>query len=128
MTPLTSILVVDDSPADQLLAELAIQGYNPATRILRAADGQEALDCLVGGGEEPDLILLDINMPRMDGHAFLQAYCAEGAGRPIVVMLTTSDQETDRRRATAFDCVIDYLVKPLEAATLERLEARLKTL
>ena len=70
-----------------------------------------------------NLILLDINMPCMNGFEFLQAYSGLQAARTraSVVMLTSSPDPDDRSRALAFPCVRDYLLKPIDGASVETL-------
>ncbi|MEM7507711.1 MAG: response regulator [Pseudomonadota bacterium] len=78
---------------------------------------EEALTYLTGAkGIFPDLILLDINMPRMDGFEFLDA-ATEALGEAfatVVVMLTTSMDPTDEARAATYGAVRSYVNKPLD--------------
>ena len=122
---LSVFVVIDDDEADQIIAERAIKSYNPESVIHSCRDGIEALALLATLAVPPDLIFLDINMPRMNGHDFLQTYSEQGFSAPTVVMLTSSNQAKDRERASAYACVIEYLEKPLEVEDCIRLEARL---
>jgi len=108
------VLVVDDSDADQFIARMVISEVAPGVEVVQARDGQQALQILAEQTPESfGLILLDVNMPRMDGYGFLEAYSADGRTAPVVVMLTSSNQTEDRRRTQAFACVTGYQVKPL---------------
>lgn len=123
--PLRSILVVDDSDADQFLAKMCINSFDPAIELIVAFDGQGALEKLAATSTAPDLILLDVNMPVMNGHEFLAEYNKLPTAASTVVMLSTSRQEKDVERACRYDFVVDYLVKPLSAGTLQKLAALL---
>ncbi len=114
------VLLIEDSEPDQILARYAISKSWPDSTLLIANDGQEAIELLNARAPAyPDLILLDINMPRMNGHDFLKAwYADQRRDIPTVVMLTSSMQEEDRERAFAFSCVRDYTIKPLTGKTL----------
>lgn len=118
------ILVVDDQKADHLVAEYAIKDYNPEATILKAFDGEEALNILATE-TNIELILLDINMPGMNGHEFLEHYHADESNPPVVVMLTSSNQELDREKCAKYPKVIEYLTKPLEDDDLRTLEAKI---
>jgi two-component system KDP operon response regulator KdpE len=100
-----TILIVDDEPQIRrvLRATLSAEGYT----IVEARDGQEALEKL--RGERPDLVLLDVNMPIMDG---LEA-CREirATSRVPVIMLTVRGAEKDKVRALDAGAD-DYVVKP----------------
>ena len=111
------ILVVDDDDADALMIEEALENAEMYTTVSRVADGREALDYLhriepYAGASRPDLILLDLNMPRMDGRETLAAIKNDDALKAIpVVILTTSGAEPDivssyEHRANA------YVTKP----------------
>jgi CheY-like chemotaxis protein len=113
------ILVVDDSESDQFISQLMIESYDPNIVVLSAYDGQEALEMLASDECKPDLILLDINMPRMNGHEFLEEYSKKYDKQAVVMMLTSSEQEADRERAMAYSCVKTYLIKPLDESQLE---------
>lgn len=119
----SKILVVDDQDADHLIAEYAIQDYNEDATILKAYDGAEALSVL-SKHHDIDLILLDINMPGMNGHEFLSQYNEDNENSPVVVMLTSSDQSSDRERCEQYQFVVDYLTKPLEDSDLARIDAQ----
>jgi CheY-like chemotaxis protein len=111
------ILVVDDDDADALMISEALEGANTQAIVERVADGQEALDYLRRKGRfaeahRPDLILLDLNMPRMDGRETLAAIKTDEQLKAIpVVILTTSGATPDivasyQHRANA------YVTKP----------------
>ncbi|MET9346658.1 response regulator transcription factor [Streptomyces termitum] len=113
------ILIVDDEPAvrEALRRSLAFEGY--ATR--EAADGADALAAL----EEyaPDLVILDVQMPRVDGLTAARRIRAAGSTVPLL-MLTARDTVGDR--VTGLDAgADDYLVKPFE---LDELFARIRAL
>lgn len=111
------ILVVDDDDADALMIEEALESTETYAHVSRVADGREALDYLRHVGkfadsQRPDLILLDLNMPRMDGRETLEAIKTDEQLKAIpVVILTTSGATPDivasyQHRANA------YVTKP----------------
>ncbi|MFJ3882298.1 response regulator transcription factor [Streptomyces sp. NPDC090077] len=113
------ILVVDDEPAvrEALRRSLAFEGYDVRT----AVDGLDALD--QAASYAPDLIVLDIQMPRMDGLTAARRLRASGSVTPVL-MLTARDTVGDR--VTGLDAgADDYLVKPFE---LDELFARVRAL
>jgi two-component system, OmpR family, response regulator MprA len=117
------ILVVDDEPAvrESLRRALALEGYD----VELAADGGEALHRIEqsGTGSEPDAILLDVLMPRVDGLEVARRMRAKGSRTPIL-MLTARDQVADR--VAGLDAgADDYVIKPF---ALEELLARLRAL
>ena len=109
-----SILVVDDNEGDHFLSQIAINDYQEGIKIYTAYDGAEALKILSDLDEPPTLILLDINMPRMNGLEFLEHYNSKKDKASIVAMLSSSAQESDKCKAMVFESVKHYLVKPLE--------------
>jgi two-component system response regulator MprA len=114
------ILVVDDEPAvrESLRRALSLEGYD----VDLAADGAEALDA-VAGHADPDAILLDVLMPRVDGLEVARRLRAKGMRTPIL-MLTARDEVQDR--VAGLDAgADDYVVKPF---ALEELLARVRAL
>ena len=119
----THILVIEDTETDQYVACRRLHKRWPEAEIVAATDGIEAIAWLDGGGPVPDLILLDINMPRMNGHDFLAARFGERATSvPVVVMLTSSVQEDDRQRTSRYPNVRGYVIKPLDPDDVDMLE------
>ena len=109
-----SILVIDDDENDQFICEYIIRKYDPSIRILKAFDGAQALDIL--HRETPNAIILDINMPVMNGFEFLDRYAEEfEVHAPVVAMLTSSHLGKDRERAMRYSFVKSYFEKPLQA-------------
>lgn len=113
------ILLVEDDPADAYLAELAFQEAAIEVELQHARDGLEALAALrqqgpFAGQARADLVLLDMNMPHMDGRGFLSAVKADAALSMIpVVVLTTSNAERDVVAAYSGHAS-GYVVKPIE--------------
>lgn len=120
---LVTVMVVDDSEADHFICNHTLKKYNPDIKIIVAYDGQEALDILSEADDHPQVIFLDINMPRMNGHEFLEKYTETYGDQngSVVVMLTSSDQQNDKDKSMAHDAVVDYFTKPLSVAAVETL-------
>lgn len=117
---LLSVMVVDDSEADQFISKLTIEEYDPSIEVLQAFDGQEALDILDTLELQPSVIFLDINMPRMNGHEFLEVYeQRSGAESSVIIMLTSSEQKEDIERSSAYKSVKNYFTKPLDIDDLD---------
>jgi len=113
------ILVVDDEPAvrDSLRRSLTFNGY----QITLASDGVEALSAI--SERQPDALVLDLSMPKLDGLSTCRALRASGNDLPVLV-LTARDAVADR--VAGLDAgADDYLVKPF---ALEELLARLRAL
>jgi CheY-like chemotaxis protein len=119
---LNSILLVDDDEVTNFYVEHLIRKMNLAKEIHVAMSGQDALEYLKGQPSTmPDLILLDINMPIMNGFEFLEAFetsplSADYNGK--IFMLTSSGLEQDRARASQFRCIAGYFIKPLSKELL----------
>ena len=98
---LLSVVLADDDPDDQLLIQEAFRKTDLSNAVTVTNDGVELLDYLnehrgTGGVRRPDLVLLDLNMPRMDGREALAAIKADPELRAIpIVVLTTSGDEDD---------------------------------
>jgi len=115
------ILIVDDEAANRGLVRKVLEplGYT----VGEAADGEEAVAEVAA--RPPDLVLLDLIMPKMDGYAVLRAIKSDPRTRLIpVVMLTSHDQLVEKIRAVQIG-VDDYLVKPFN---ITELTARVKSL
>lgn len=99
MAPI-KIMLVDDNEADIELTKSTLEESKVRMDIMTASDGQHALDqleaALSRGEQLPDLILLDLNMPRLDGRGFLSRVRQREELKAIpVVVLTSSDAEQD---------------------------------
>ena len=108
------ILTVDDSPSVRKMVEFSLKskGY-----VMGAAgDGLEALERLAE--DQYDAIILDVNMPRMNGLEFLDKVKSDSTHASIpVIMLTTEGQDEDRDRAMSLGAT-DYIVKPFKPSQL----------
>ncbi|MFC5849427.1 response regulator [Deinococcus petrolearius] len=106
------LLIVEDNPNDLELARTALELSDICCEVQVACDGQEALDLLRHSEHLPDLVLLDLNMPRVSGHEVLQRVKSDTLLRRVpVVVFTTSSELRDRLAATAAGAD-DYVVKP----------------
>ena len=121
-----SVLVVDDSEADHFLTKVAIRRFDASIEVLEAWDGGEAYEVLSEKAPKPDVILLDINMPLVGGHEFLERYARTNDHAAVVVMLSSSLNETDRKRSESYDFVLTYVNKPLTGDDLAKIAAAMK--
>jgi len=121
-----SVLLVDDDEHFQYSLRRSCKKIPEIIDFFTANNGQEAVDFLVkrieDGERPPDFILLDINMPVMDGFEFLARYGAlksqygEALNTIVLAMLTSSAHAKDRDRAMATGLVQSYVIKPVDAA------------
>ena len=117
------ILVVDDEI--HIIKIIAYKMRSAGYEVVSARDGVEALEQVRAG--RPDLVLLDVMMPRMDGFQTLEALKADPATRDIpVFLLTVKSKDTDRQRGYQLGAE-DYLTKPFSPnKLLERVDQALK--
>lgn len=108
------MLTVDDSPSVRKLVEFTLKAKG--FQVISAEDGQEALELMAK--EQFDGIILDINMPRMNGLEFLKKIKADDANLSIpVIMLTTEGQDDDKDKAVSLGATA-YIVKPFKPTQL----------
>jgi CheY-like chemotaxis protein len=115
------VLLVEDDPGDVMMTREAFQDYKLHNELHVVSDGAEAMAFLRQEGEyagrpRPDLVLLDLNLPRMDGRQVLEAIKSdpELASIPVVV-LTTSENEDDVLRSYSLHANA-YVTKPVDFA------------
>ena len=118
-----SVLLVEDDVFDTMTAEKSFAKFSVPHKLHTAFNGEEALDLLLGrnGAEAlrplPEVILLDLNMPRMNGVEFLTELRANPEFQHIPVFITTtSSMEEDRADAEKLG-VSGYILKPLDFET-----------
>ncbi len=125
MKKLNCILLIDDNPADNRYHQIIIEEMNIAEKIEFAANGLEAIDYLNDDSKTlPDLIFLDINMPKMNGWEFLDAYkniAPEKKAQAVIVMFSTSSNPDDIKRAEENEDVATFETKPLTTETIEEI-------
>lgn len=123
---LREVLLVEDSPGDVRLTQEAFRAANALVRLHVVTDGVEAMAFLKRSGEHasaprPDLILLDLNLPRMDGREVLARIKASDSLKTIpTVILTTSDAELDVAKSYQLQANC-YLGKPVHLDAFDSL-------
>ncbi|SFD77604.1 Response regulator receiver domain-containing protein [Chitinophaga sp. CF118] len=128
MKKLNSILLVEDDEITNYINQMVIKKLDCAEHVQVAWNGADALAYLKQCGEhacqQPELILLDINMPGLNGWEFLDEYSKlddEERCKVVVVMLTTSLNPDDKKRATDNPVIAGFRSKPLTTAVLEEI-------
>jgi CheY-like chemotaxis protein len=114
------ILLVDDDEANNFLCSEILRDLDAAEEIVVADDGDVAYD-LIKSYECPDIIFLDVRMPRLSGFDFLNKLDKmEGCKKSKVILLTSSARKEDREKAFQYKNVLDYLEKPLTWQTAQK--------
>lgn len=117
MTNNKPVLLVEDDQVDAMTVKRAIRQIKMKHPLVHAENGEEALEYLKNqNNEKPWIILLDLNMPRMNGLEFLQIAKKDDVLKSIpVVVLTTSKEQQDRIASFNFS-VAGYMIKPVDYA------------
>jgi CheY-like chemotaxis protein len=116
-----TILLVEDDPGHARLIEKNLRRSNITNDIITVSDGQQAMDYLSGEGQyagsecaSPLLMLLDLNMPVLDGYQVLERMKADGRTKCIpVIVLTTTDDTREVARCYDLGCSV-YVTKPVD--------------
>jgi len=136
MKKLNSVLLIDDDMATNFISKMLIKKIGITDHIETVLNGQQALDYLTNSGKyersdgiypQPMLILLDINMPVMDGWEFAEAFSKldkSQKGEIIIVMLTSSLNPDDREKASSLTAISGFQNKAL---TMEGLTSIMNT-
>ena len=122
------IMLIDDNPDDNYIHERVIKKNGAAEIVIAKESALLALDYLKAKSNHeyihPDLILLDINMPGMDGWEFLEEYKKldkELQSKMVVIMLTTSENPEDKAFAQTQNILADFYSKPLTKEMLNEI-------
>ena len=124
-----TILLVEDNPDDELLTRRALKKSGIRNKVSVARDGAEALDVLFGAGELPRLVLLDLNLPKVDGLEVLRRLRADERTRslPVAVLISREGEKPPQNgdRVWQADVCID---KGVDYDAFQRAIRRLKAL
>jgi CheY-like chemotaxis protein len=105
------IMLVEDNPADVYLIQEALREHEVDFRITVAEDGEAALTMMTQGAVRPDIVLLDLNMPKRGGGEVLERIRQGGGHNLPVIILTSSDSPSDREQALRLGATC-YIRKP----------------
>ena len=111
------VFLVDDDPIQNLLTSQLIETSGIGHEYKVFNNGQEVLDA-IDNGDSPTVILLDINMPIMDGWEFLEVY-VNYKDQASVYMLTSSSNQEDLNKSEAHSCIKGYYTKPINIDTIK---------
>jgi len=113
--PKVTILLVEDDLGHARLIEKNLRRANITNDIVKATDGQQAVDYLFGNGRAQSLlVLLDLNLPVLDGYQVLKRMKADERTKHIpVIMLTTTDDSREVSRCYELGCNV-YITKPVD--------------
>ena len=113
-----SVCVIDDDPILQKIMSRMIQNFDESLEISSFQDGQNAIDQLAKKDKLPDLIFLDINMPKMDAWGFLDELDKITSEDLPIYILTSSIDQRDIDKADSISRVKKYLIKPMKKQEL----------
>jgi CheY-like chemotaxis protein len=127
LEPVDLVVLIDDSDIDLFVQRRFIELSGFARQVLTFQSSREALTYLSSPHLKaaPDLIFLDLNMPEIDGFAFLELYGREvKLAHTRIIILTSSSSFLDRDRAATFADVIGFLSKPLTEGNLSGIDIK----
>ena len=121
----TVVIIAEDDPDDRLLLQDAIKESSPSVEVHFVADGAEMLDFLYHRGtyantevSHPELILLDLNMPRMDGIELIRQVRALPKYRFLPIIMLTTESDDQKKQAGRSAGASGWIVKPFRGEQL----------
>lgn len=121
------ILIIDDDDLSIFLIGMAIEEIDFIESYDSVTSGWEALNYLENCQKDgPDLILVDLNMPEMDGYEFIQRFedkFVEAFPETRLIVVTSSQRENDKAKSLAFPSVIGFIHKPFTEEKIKRIIA-----
>lgn len=113
------ILLIEDDTIEVMKLERTLSKLETKHNIVKATNGEEAIELLKSGNKLPDIILLDLNMPRMSGTEFLEILKADDILKYLpTIILTTSENRADLLKCYQIG-VAGYIIKPLKYVDYE---------
>ena len=109
-----TILTVDDSRTMREMLRIALAGAG--YRVLQAEDGLHGLEVLEG--ETPDVIVTDINMPRMDGFGFIEEVRGDPRHRGVPILVLTTESDAEKKTRARMAGATGWIVKPFNPEQL----------
>jgi len=133
MKNIDCVLLVDDSPSTNFYNRKLMEIVNMSEKVFDLENGIEALDYITHQGKfedenefpRPNIIFLDINMPKMDGFEFMERYQTlpeHQRADMLIVFLTTSNWAKEKIKALDNKLVFDFIEKPLELSALKKIK------
>lgn len=116
MTSPFHLLLAEDEESDVLITQRALTRCSTPTRLEVVRDGQALLDRLAEAHDRPDLILLDFNLPKVNGLEALEAIKGDMALRSIPILMLTTSERPEEIRAAYARGVNAFIVKPIRFA------------
>lgn len=119
-------ILIDDSDIDLFIQRRFLEVFNFSREFTSFKSADEALEWLSNLNDEsiPDVIFLDLNMPKTDGFEFLERFTKlpdPVSTRPRIVVLTSSNSTADANRTRAYRNVIQFITKPMKQTDIENL-------
>ena len=118
---INTILLVDDDILTNSINKIVITKSDPNIKITTAKNGKKAIELITEKGFIPDLIFLDVNMPEMNGWAFLDAITDLNIDIPVI-MLTSTQNPDEINKALSYSMVKDFISKPLTIKHVQKLK------
>lgn len=109
-----TILTVDDSRTMRDMLKLALS--DAGFRVVQAEDGVHGLEVL--RTEAPDVIVTDINMPRMDGYGFIKGVRGDGRHRAVPILVLTTESDAEKKERARLAGATGWIVKPFDPVKL----------
>jgi CheY-like chemotaxis protein len=129
MNKVDELCIIDDDPIFVMIIRKLVQSLGFCKAVLVFKNGQEAVsgltEILESGESMPDIIFLDLNMPKMNGWEFLDLFSKKLIEMDISVFIISSSinfQDSDKSRS--YSCVLDYVVKPIDQDKLSNILKR----
>lgn len=123
-----SVLLIDDNPIELKLFEVLVTRASLKCHVVGETNSTKALETLSTGEDKPDLILLDLNMPKLDGRRFLKALQNDPATEGIPVVIHTNSEAQDDQSTISNLGAKGYMVKPFSLEKFEKSIQEIKDL